>query len=300
MPKNKSLTRQVYEVIGAKLRIGGQKHLDKQQGTSSESIYSWNTNKTYISKCVAFVKWAKEKYSCRTLEQARSYVNAYLQHYIDNGYSPSTQSTIKSSLAKLYGCSSTEFIKTQPRRRMDIIRSRQGKALARFSEKRNQEFVDFCRATGLRRHEIENLRAEHVQYNNTTKQYYITGLKGKGGRLRECPILSKEAVGRILNTQLGQKVWPVVPANADVHSYRADYCAIIYERYARPISDIPKQDRYYCRNDLKGVIYDKRAMAVASRFLGHNRIDVIAKSYLYHVAERQLEQLAKLKDEVRV
>jgi len=223
---------------------------------------------------------------------------------MDNDYKPASQSTIKCSLAKLYGCSSTEFIKTQPRRRVDITRSRQGKANVRFSEIRNQEFVDFCRATGLRRHELKNLRAEHIRYDDvktetgeTIRQYYITGLKGKGGRMRECPILSKEAVDRMLNTKPGQKVWDVAPANPDIHSYRADYCATIYERYARSIAEIPRKERHDCRKDLKGVKYDKQAMAVASRYLGHDRIEVIAQSYLYSVARRQLEAIAEKRSE---
>jgi len=36
----------------------------------------------------------------------------------------------------------------------------------------------------------------------------LVKLKDKGGRLRECPVLSKEAVKRIKDTPLGQKVWP--------------------------------------------------------------------------------------------
>jgi len=286
MPKHKSLVKQVHEIMADKLRMGTKKHFDKQQGVTSEGIYSWNTHKTYLAKCIAFAKWAREHYGCRTIAMTRLHVNAYLQHLMDNGYAASTQKTIACSLAKMHGCSSTDFIKTQPRRRADITRSRQGKAKARFSESRNQEFVDFCRATGLRRHELENLRAEHIRYDEATGQHFITGLKGKGGRLRECPILSKEAVGRMLNTPLGQKVWPKVPANPDIHSYRADYCATIYEKYARPIAEVPRKERYYCRKDLKGVIYDKRAMAVASRYLGHSRIGVIATSYLHSMTAK--------------
>jgi len=55
----------------------------------------------------------------------------------------------------------------------------------------------------------------------------------------------------------------------------------IYELHARPIEQISKKDRYYCRNDLKGIVYDKRATAIASRVLGHNRIGVVAGHYLY-------------------
>jgi len=63
-------------------------------------------------------------------------------------------------LAKLYGCSTTDFIKTQIRHRADITRSckdkETGEKRTKFSEARNQEFLDFCRATGLRRDEIMN------------------------------------------------------------------------------------------------------------------------------------------------
>jgi len=72
-----------------------------------------------------------------------------------------------------------------------------------------------------------------------------------------------------------------MPSRADIHSYRADYCKSVYNLYARPIAEIPKSERYYCRNDLKGVVYDKRAMVVASRTLGHNRISIIASNYLH-------------------
>ena len=35
------------------------------------------------------------------------------------------------------------------------------------------------------------------------------------------------------------------------------------------------------RKDRAGETYDKRAMAIVTKNLGHNRIDVIAQSYLY-------------------
>jgi len=106
-------------------------------------------------------------------------------------------------------------------------------------------------------------------------------LRGKGGRLRECPILSKEAVERIKNTPDGKNVWSKIPSRADIHSYRADYCKSV-QLHARPIAEIPDKGKYYCRGDLKGVVYDKRAMLIASHALGHNRINVIAGHYLYN------------------
>jgi len=269
----------VQDTLKSKLRIGEPKHLAKQQGQASDGIYSWSTYENYLAKSCAFVRWVKEEHGVRTLADARNHVDAYLQKHIDEGYSPYTQKLISCALAKLYGCSTMDFIPTQVRHRLKITRSR--KCKAHFSEVRNQEFVDFCRTTGLRRHEIKQLKPENLGYDQATGTYMLVGIKGKGGRLREAPILSEKAVERMKNTPADQLVWSKIPSRADIHSYRADYCRAIYEQHARTINEIPKSHRYHCRGDLKGIIYDKRAMAVASRALGHNRISVIAGHYLY-------------------
>jgi hypothetical protein len=279
MPKNKSLVRQIHDTLNEKKRFGESKYLAQKQGVSGDGIYSWNTYKTYLTKGCAFAKWVKEHHGCKTLADARAHVDAYLQMHIDKGYSAWTQSTIASALAKIYGCSKNDFIPTETRHRVNIVKSRKEKAI--FSEERNREFVDFCKATGLRKHEFLNLRLENLHYDDVTKQYMLVNIKGKGGRLRDCPILSQKAVERIINTPAGQKVWSKIPSRADIHSYRAEYCKAIYNRHARPFTEIPEYDRYYCRGDLRGVVYDKRAMRIASRALGHNRICVIAGHYLY-------------------
>ena len=276
-----------------KLRIGEQKHTAKQQGVSHDGIYSWSTYQNYLSKACAFVKWAKAEHGCRTLSQARNYVDDYLKHHIDNGYSPYTQKLIACSLAKLYGCSTTDFIPTQVRHRSNITRSlkckESGKSKAKFSEVKNQDFMDFCKATGLRRHEIKSLKPENLGYDHDTGTYKLVDIKGKGGKVRDCPIVSTKdgvvemVVNKIKNTPMGQKVWNKIPSRADIHSYRAEYCKTIYSLHSRVIDKTLKHDRYYCRSELKGIIYDKRAMTIASRALGHNRISVIAGHYLYSI-----------------
>lgn len=62
---------------------------------------------------------------------------------------------------------------------------------------------------------------------------------------------------------------------------RADYASAWYKRLARPAAFIPPADRYVCRRDRAGVVYDKAAMLQVSRMLGHNRISVIAGHYLH-------------------
>lgn len=38
---------------------------------------------------------------------------------------------------------------------------------------------------------------------------------------------------------------------------------------------------FYCRNDLKGIVYDRRALFKASEALGHRRESIVAEHYLY-------------------
>ena len=278
MPKIPSLVKQVQNVLDGKVKFGHSKHADKIKGITAEHIYSRNTYKSYLKHGCYFVKWAKSAHGCKNLDSAKPFINEYLQMRIDSGLSPYTQKLDAAALAKIYGCSTDDFIKTKARHRTDIKRSRGEKVRDKhFSEKRNQEFVDFCRATGLRRAEIKVLRGSQLVYDEDTNSYFLD-VVGKGGRRRLAPILSDEAVQRVKNAD--GFVWDKIPNGADIHAYRADYCTSVYKKHARPLNKIPKTERYCCRSDLKGVWYDKKAMTVASSALGHNRISVIAAHYI--------------------
>ena len=76
------------------------------------------------------------------------------------------------------------------------------------------------------------------------------------------------------------KVWGKVHSAADVHSWRADYATAIYNVHARDLSTLSRSEKYYCRGDLKGQVYDRAALLEASIALGHNRISVVAEHYL--------------------
>lgn len=67
----------------------------------------------------------------------------------------------------------------------------------------------------------------------------------------------------------------------DNHHYRSVYAKRIYDLYARKEKDIPPKERYVMRKDRAGEVFDRLAMAVVSKNLGHNRISVVAQHYLY-------------------
>lgn len=129
-------------------------------------------------------------------------------------------------------------------------------------------------------------------FNNVTHFVY---LKEKGGRERLSPIVGQDAdkiIKRFQNTGKDEKVWRYIPSHADIHSYRADYATTIYKMFERPLVDIPydkvnagtgkkyQSEVYCCRKDEKGKRLDKRAMFLASKALGHNRIEIVANNYI--------------------
>ena len=169
------------------------------------------------------------------------------------------------------------------RRRSDITRSRTEKAHDReFSEQRNQDVVDFCKGTGLRKHELAKVKGKDV-YTRNGKVYVHT--KGKGGKEREVEVLpeyQKHVLSCAKRVKSGELIFQKgqIKNRMDEHAYRREYAQKKYEQLARPVEELPRRERYVCRKDKRGVVYDKKAMRKVSNNLGHERISVIAQSYI--------------------
>lgn len=291
----KSLILQVKEMLDSKLAIGQNKHAAKAAGTYKSYIYSWGTYRTYLQQCCQFVKWCKQQArqdgsrQPKTLEDCKQYVARYMQHLQQAEYSAYTQKLALSALCKLYG----EYpIEGRPfglpdqqraRHRVDITRSRNiVERDKHFSEENNNDIVTFCKCTGLRRAELAQIRGIDLD-GDSLMVYRGT----KGGRVRIVPLCGSDeelAIVKQLAAEAGNnKIFPHISSAMDIHHYRSVYCSRIYLQYARPADQIPPTDRYYCRRDKRGIVFDKKAMLQASRSLGHNRISVIAGHYLQHL-----------------
>lgn len=296
-----SLTKQIQDVFDSKLVIGKSKYQAKIEGKKTfnditaltqDKIFSWGTYKSYMKQANYFAKYCKEQYGCRTLDECKPYINEWLQKQIEEGKSAYTQKLRACSLAKLYNCKSTDFIKTEVRNRENITRSRGVKIRDKhFAEHKHQDLILFCKSTGLRRAELKVLTGDKLVYKKEEDKYYIKVDAGaKGGRERLTPIINnvKSVVERMKSVG-SSRVFDKIPLAADIHSYRADYATAIYNAHARPIEELKYNlgvkggdtgDIYICRGDLKGVVYDRKAMEIVSKALGHNRISVIAAHYI--------------------
>lgn len=137
-----------------------------------------------------------------------------------------------------------------------------------------------------------NICKDAQRFSNATHFVY---LKEKGGRERISPIIGPDKdkiIERFHNTGRDEKVWKHVSTNADIHGYRGEYATRIYKEYARDIDTLKREHTtfvyngketsalYICRKDERGKILDKQAMEMASKALGHNRLEVVANNYI--------------------
>lgn len=247
----------------------------------SGKIYSYSTYKTYWKHIKYFVKWVQERYpACKTLKKAEKYVPEFLQTRVDAGMSAWTVQTEAAALNKLYGIKVDDPKRFQPpqRRKEDIVRSRGAKVRDRhFSEKKNEELINFCKGCGFRRNVLEKLKGGDLYDRNRVeaaleearleedqpmiractdalktfpdKKYFVLHRKDKGGKTRISPIVgpnTEKIVERMMNTAPDELVWRYVSSNCDVHGYRADYATYLYKEYARPIENLRYKNKIKC------------------------------------------------------
>lgn len=299
--KQNGLTYQISEKLKSLAAFGESKHQAKKEGASGiqDKIFSYATMKTYIDRAVKFGKWCKTEHGCRDLAACREYTGEYLQ-IRGKSCSAYTVKADAAALAKLYGCRAGDLGANTPARiRAAISRSRGPKQMDKhFSEAKNADMVTFCRSTGLRRCELQQLRGNQLRRGADGNFYIaIRGNQAKGGRERDIPIIGNVSrVVELMQAAGSQRVFPRVHAAADIHGYRAEYAAALYQLHARPLeaclADPYRDSRtgrvyrdsvYRCRGDQAGQWFDKKAMLLVSRALGHNRISVVGEHYLYKI-----------------
>lgn len=134
---------------------------------------------------------------------------------------------------------------------------------------------------------------QDTQIFTHNEQYFVYVVE-KGGRPRLSPIIGphvEDVVERFRQTKPTDKVWPVVNSNADIHSYRAVYANSLYREYARPLDEIPydttnratghrfQSQVYVCRGDMAGKRFDRPALQVVEKALGHNSLHTFVSNY---------------------
>lgn len=267
--------------------FGTKRSSDKMNADTRDKIYSENTFLTYKRQSRYFADWLEKRYpEVKTIEQAKAYVDEYLLYLIEIGKSPSSIATTKAALVKVFQTDASAFVETPERTRAGITRSRLDvKQDSHISNKTEERLSRFTSATGLRRAEMLKIEADDLFFKGGKAYLSVTkGTKGGKARIVEIVGLSPGDTKDIVEWIQGQngRLFPHITKHYDNHHYRAIYARRVYDKYARKEKDIPPNERYVMRKDRAGEVFDRLAMAVASKNLGHNRISVIAQSYLYN------------------
>lgn len=264
---------------------GLPKHKDEHNST--RLIHSDSTFKTYHAQCMRFVDFCYEHGVKYDMDKAFKLIPEYGKRLEDDGKSPWTIYTAMNAIAKAYGVSTQELGYKPPKReRASVARSRYATEMDRhFSVQANEKLITFCQCFGLRRREIASLTGDKMK-RNENGVLFVRVQNGKGGKKRWamfCGTPKEEKLIVDLMTQASStKVFSHIHSKADIHGYRAVYASKLYKRYARPIESLERAEKYICRKDKAGIVYDRRAMKIVSKQLGHERISVIANSYLHN------------------
>lgn len=283
----KSLHQQLYDVLTQKFNdgFGQSRHEHKKAGTDGNYIFSKKTYQTYMNECDKFAKWCKSNYKCTNLRQCKKHICDYLQFMINDERSAWSISTAASGICKLYGIKTTDLkIDLPTRNRADIKRSRlEVEKDKHISEETYNYWHNINICMGLRKSELKAIRGTDLILKNGC--YWVNVRRGKGGKSRLVKVIATpQQMANIKtlfqNAQNGY-VFNNIPNALDNHHIRAEYASRYYKLIARDVEDIPKEQKYICRKDKRGTIYDKEAMLEVSQALGHNRIDIIAYNYLY-------------------
>lgn len=257
-----SLIFQVTETLSSMAAFGHSKHQDKLANATQHKIYSFATMDVYLRHACYFVKYCQKAYHCRTLDDCRPHVDGWLQYRIDQGLSASTIKLEAAALAKLYRTTTIAFIPTPARYRANIKRSRSDAVRDKhFSEITQRQLVIFCKSTGLRRREVENIRGTALLGPDARGHDTIQVINGKGGKKRQVEIVGTPAeqktVVDLMHSAGNQKVFGKVSSAADIHAFRAIYANRVYKRYAQPIQKI-KHERFVLSHNQIVLHYNDR------------------------------------------
>ena len=269
MSKRPSLFHQMLTSLREQQKFGQSKHAAKRiainkahsQGRSGfgvapEGIYSVVTFAGYRQVAHEFTNWCTQNGYARTIDEARPYVTVYLQERIDQEKSAWTIQRDRSALRKVFRDPELASEIEVPKRQLkNIKRSRYPVKMDQyFNPERHRDLVDFCNATGLRRHELAAVKPQDIYWKGEKLVTFVR--QGKGGKSREVTVvegMETLVLEIIQGLDPSQPVFKYIPSRMDVHSYRAEYATARLE----VVEEIE-----------------------VSRDLGHNRVDVIRGHYV--------------------
>ena len=287
----KSIVREALDRLDEKMAIGKSRHdaklaLREEQGPtwsiSTGRMHSFKTRGVYQEQTVRFIKWARTTHQMISLAQLDPHANdlatEYLQHQLAEGKSPYTLQVERAALRMFFDNRQLAANVALPRRaRASITRSRGTKKHDQHFQPENwPALVQFLQATGLRRHELRDLRCRDI-IQEQEGRLLVHVRNGKGGLERYLPVLpghEADVLAVIAGRDPEAPVFEQIPKHLDVHSYRREFAQALY------LSHAPGRTLPAAIGRLKPSDYDRQAAKRVSLALGHRRVDVVLRHYV--------------------
>lgn len=273
------------------------------------AIYSRGSLNTYseaVSR-ICDIGAAERPKKWGSLEQAKAFFGEYAARRANECMAgeikPNTVHTEVAAMAKALNVHMSDILpkdKLPERRSADFVKNRG--EIKGYSEAKNPVQTALGKATGLRRSELKRIKPEDFgpipadatdrngrSIPGADSQKGKFGVKvesGKGGKDRWAvvrPEMVADVKSMLGNHPEGQKLFSrdnPVRSRYPGHAYRREYAKALYEDNARPVGELPFGERYHCRGERFGQVYDKKALQVVSWMLGHSRLNVVVLNYL--------------------
>jgi len=317
---------QMIEHMGAsrhKLK-GVQMAQDRKAGKDinparTPGISSGQTAMTYKRQACRFAEWARDRHGIRNITDVTpEMVKEYLQERQSAGDSPYSLHTYSAAINKVFDLRKKDYTTDLgyqlPPRKQKIIKRSRGDVDSdqNFSESKNQDLVNFCKAVGPRKtKELPNIKPKHISDDGC----WVWIERGKGGGerwIRTCEG-SENIVIDIKQKAINQGKDYLfdrcdIPSRMDGHGYRREYAQTRYKQLLQEMGTSVDDKQAFCKkynirhqrrgdqlrihsvdkgrlcseivktND--GQEYHRAALLVLSSWLGHCREGVVHRNYL--------------------
>lgn len=267
----------------------------------TDGIYSVNTMSTYIREAELFATYCAAHGVKRISEITPEIAEAYLRECNARNLSAWSISTKASAINKALGFELSPSALGLPKRSIkDIKRSRIPREHDNRDFSADSEQIIIAKGSGIRRESMTAIRPCDCVRNAAGKVVGIHVIE-KGGKSRVAPILNiyVDSITEIVNQAEKKRgkeacIFETYNKKIDNHRFRAEYAGLLLhqledERAAgKPLFqgnlDPNKYLRLSKKDKARGPVtkgHDTDILGIVSGALGHNRIEIVLRNYLY-------------------
>jgi len=249
-------------------------HIGEHANNRTVGIHSYKTYTAYKQTSMAFIKHMRNDHKevKDITDIKREHVIEYLQTRQNEGKSSYTISKDMAALNKLLFLGVTKKdAGIKKRSYKDVTRSRISRDHdGKYNPSNYKEQILFAKSSGCRRQSVLKVTPEDFVWNDGLP--VSVRLLEKGGKERYATILINSRVelkSIIESKNTSEPLFRNYTKKIDNHAFRAEYAKNRYQEIMGIRLD---------KQDYRG--FDKEALRVLTKDLGHNRLDVVVYHYL--------------------